>query len=183
MVHTASHRETTTVLGKRSAPSDTEPYRLSRSMTAEDPQTRTLLIDTLELPTLPASTRRRVNPESLAVRLGPELVTELESFVKPGVIEMPSFAIRQEIQERYNVDRRHIYDWFHSKGLRVTKEDKRATVELKTDAMRLNVGLDATICACIDLVRHLETHCASPCRAWASACESQTSPAQVGAGT
>ncbi|KAI0718906.1 hypothetical protein C8T65DRAFT_569913 [Cerioporus squamosus] len=53
---------------------------------------------------------------------------------------MPSFAIRQEIQARYNVDRRHIYDWFHSKGLRVTKEDKRATVELKTDAMRLNVG-------------------------------------------
>ncbi|TFK94981.1 hypothetical protein K466DRAFT_445157, partial [Polyporus arcularius HHB13444] len=52
---------------------------------------------------------------------------------------MPSFAIRQEVQERYNVDRRHIYDWFHSKGLRVTKEDKRATVELKTDAMRLNV--------------------------------------------
>ncbi|RPD82139.1 hypothetical protein L226DRAFT_564747 [Lentinus tigrinus ALCF2SS1-7] len=137
MVHTPSTRETT-VLGKRSAPSDTEPYRLSRSMTAEDPQTRHLLLDTLELPTLPASTRRRVNPESLAVRLGPELVAELESFVKPGIVEMPSFAIRQEIQARYNVDRRHIYDWFHSKGLRVTKEDKRATVELKTDAMRLN---------------------------------------------
>ncbi|RDX51946.1 hypothetical protein OH76DRAFT_230911 [Lentinus brumalis] len=137
MVHTLSNRETT-VLGKRCAPSDTEPYRLSRSMTAEDPQTRNLLLDTLELPTLPASTRRRVNPESLAVRLGPELVAELERHVQPGVIEMPSFAIRQEVQERYNVDRRHIYDWFHSKGLRVTKEDKRATVELKTDAMRLN---------------------------------------------
>ncbi|KAI0361095.1 hypothetical protein OH77DRAFT_1392173 [Trametes cingulata] len=54
---------------------------------------------------------------------------------------MPSFAIRQQIQQRYKVDRRHIYDWFHSKGLRVTKEDKRATVEQKTDAMRMQVGM------------------------------------------
>ncbi|KAI0334459.1 hypothetical protein GY45DRAFT_1242809 [Cubamyces sp. BRFM 1775] len=54
---------------------------------------------------------------------------------------MPSFAIRQQIQQRHKVDRRHIYDWFHSKGLRVTKEDKRATVEQKTDAMRTQVRL------------------------------------------
>ncbi|KAI0778668.1 hypothetical protein BD413DRAFT_465937 [Trametes elegans] len=54
---------------------------------------------------------------------------------------MPSFAIRQQIQMRHKVDRRHIYDWFHSKGLRVTKEDKRATVEQKTDAMRMQASL------------------------------------------
>ncbi|CDO73142.1 hypothetical protein BN946_scf185007.g197 [Trametes cinnabarina] len=92
-----------------------------------------------------ASTRRRVNPESLAVRLGPELVRELESYVKPGEIEMPSFAIRQQIQMRHKVDRRHIYDWFHSKGLRVTKEDKRATVEQKTGAMRMQRQIRRTI--------------------------------------
>ncbi|KAF8433573.1 hypothetical protein L210DRAFT_3411717 [Boletus edulis BED1] len=37
---------------------------------------------------------------------------------------MPSFAVRKELQERYNIDRRHIYDYFHSRGLRVVKEDK-----------------------------------------------------------
>ncbi len=131
----------TTIPAKRSASPDTGvPYRLSRSMTAEIPHSKHLLFDTFELPPPPPSNKRRVNPDSLAIRLGPELVAELESFVQPGVVEMPSFAIRQEIQIRYNVDRRHIYDWFHSKGLRVTKEDKRATVELKTDAMRMQVG-------------------------------------------
>ncbi|KAI5998005.1 hypothetical protein EDD15DRAFT_2162251 [Pisolithus albus] len=37
---------------------------------------------------------------------------------------MPSFAVRKELQERYNVDRRHIYDYFHGRGLRVVKEEK-----------------------------------------------------------
>ncbi|KAH7915722.1 hypothetical protein BJ138DRAFT_917209 [Hygrophoropsis aurantiaca] len=68
--------------------------------------------------------RRRVNPESLALRLGPDLVRDLEALIQPGVIEMPSFAVRKELQERYNIDRRHIYDYFHSRGLRVIKEDK-----------------------------------------------------------
>ncbi|OSD06169.1 hypothetical protein PYCCODRAFT_1464831 [Trametes coccinea BRFM310] len=126
----------TFIPSKRSAPSDCEPLRISRSRVAEDPYNRHLLIDTSP-PPMATSTRRRVNPESLAVRLGPELVQELESYVKPGEIEMPSFAIRQQIQMRHKVDRRHIYDWFHSKGLRVTKEDKRATVEQKTGAMRM----------------------------------------------
>ncbi|KAI6136280.1 hypothetical protein F5141DRAFT_995389, partial [Pisolithus sp. B1] len=36
----------------------------------------------------------------------------------------PQFAIRKELQERYNVDRRPIYDYFHSRGLRVAKEEK-----------------------------------------------------------
>ncbi|KAI0830798.1 hypothetical protein BC628DRAFT_1416300 [Trametes gibbosa] len=122
---------------KRSVPTDSEPSRISRSMTAEDPYSRNLLVHSHSPPPVPASTRRRVNPESLAVRLGPELVKELESYVQNGVVEMPSFAVRQHIQKRHKVDRRHIYDWFHSKGLRVTKEDKRATVEQKTDAMRM----------------------------------------------
>ncbi|KAG1853995.1 hypothetical protein F4604DRAFT_1591404 [Suillus subluteus] len=37
---------------------------------------------------------------------------------------MPSFAVPKELQERYNIDRRHVYDYFHSRGLRVIKEDK-----------------------------------------------------------
>lgn len=68
--------------------------------------------------------RRRVNPESLALRLGPELVGELNALIVPGNRDMPSFAVRKELQERYNIDRRHLYDYFHSKGLRVVKEDK-----------------------------------------------------------
>lgn len=133
----------TTIPAKRKAQPESDLYyRLSRSMTVDVPHSDHLLFDSLEeLPPPPPSNKRRVNPDSLALRLGPEIVAELESFVQPGVIEMPSFAIRQEIQMRYNVDRRHIYDWFHSKGLRVTKEDKRATVESKTDAMRLHVSL------------------------------------------
>ncbi|KAI0652350.1 hypothetical protein C8Q79DRAFT_1005557 [Trametes meyenii] len=126
----------TLVPAKRPASPVSEPLRVSRSMAAEDLYGKNLLIEQSPLP-VATSTRRRVNPESLAVRLGPELVKELESHVKPGAIEMPSFAIRQQIQMRFKVDRRHIYDWFHSKGLRVTKEDKRATVEQKTDAMRM----------------------------------------------
>ena len=76
----------------------------------------------------PASTgtRKRVNIESLASRLGPEVVGELEALVIPGSKEMPSFTARQAIQKRYNINRRHIYDWYHTKGLRVTKEDARA---------------------------------------------------------
>ena len=75
----------------------------------------------------PASngTRKRVNIDSLASRLGPEVVGELEALVVPGSKEMPSFTARQAIQKRYNVNRRHIYDWYHTKGLRVTREDAR----------------------------------------------------------
>lgn len=72
-----------------------------------------------------AAIRRRMNPDSLAGRLGPDLVKELESLLKPGMTEMPSFTVRQEIQQRYNIDRRHVYDWFHNKGLRVTTSEKR----------------------------------------------------------
>lgn len=67
-----------------------------------------------------------MNPDSLAYRLGPELIKELEALLKPGTTEMPSFAVRQEIQKRYSIDRRHIYDWFHNKGLRVSGSDKRS---------------------------------------------------------
>ena len=130
----------TVVSTKRSASLDIIASRISRRNTTDSSANKSLLLDTLPSPSLNASTRRRVNPDSLAVRLGPELVAELQSYVKPGAVEMPSFAIRQDIQKRHNVDRRHIYDWFHSKGLRVTKEDKRATVEQKTDTMRMHVS-------------------------------------------
>lgn len=58
---------------------------------------------------------RRVNPQRLAVRLGPELVAEMEAYIVPGA-KMPSFTVRKDFQERYAVDRRHIYDYFHSRG-------------------------------------------------------------------
>jgi hypothetical protein len=58
---------------------------------------------------------RRVNPQRLAIRLGPELVAEMEAYIVPGA-KMPPFSIRKDFQERYSVDRRHIYDYFHSRG-------------------------------------------------------------------
>ncbi|KAI9444947.1 hypothetical protein H4582DRAFT_866482 [Lactarius indigo] len=69
--------------------------------------------------------RRRVNPESLAARLGPELVAEMEKHIIPGNIGMPPFSVRRDIQIKFGIDRRHIYDFFHSRGLRCLNE--RAT--------------------------------------------------------
>lgn len=66
--------------------------------------------------------RRRVNPESLALRLGSVLVRDLDALVPPGSREIPSFELRKVVQERHNIDRRHVYDYYHSKGLRVMKE-------------------------------------------------------------
>ncbi|KNZ80597.1 hypothetical protein J132_04839 [Termitomyces sp. J132] len=66
---------------------------------------------------------RRVNPQRLAARLGPGIVAEMEALIYPGA-KMPSFEVRRVLQERYSVDRRHIYDYFHSRGLRVAKEDR-----------------------------------------------------------
>jgi hypothetical protein len=68
------------------------------------------------------SQRRRVNPESLAARLGPELVAEMEKHIIPGSIEMPPFSVRRDIQIKFGIDRRHIYDFFHSRGLRCLNE-------------------------------------------------------------
>ncbi|KAF4604753.1 hypothetical protein EYR40_003534 [Pleurotus pulmonarius] len=66
---------------------------------------------------------RRVDPERLACRLDPNLVQDMEILIAQGS-RMPPFEIRKELQERYKVDRRHIYDYFHSRGMRVAKEDK-----------------------------------------------------------
>lgn len=60
---------------------------------------------------------------------------------------MPNFEIRKELQIRYQVDRRHLYDYFHSRGrslscsskddisgntmslgLRVAKEDRHSNL-------------------------------------------------------
>ncbi|RDB29082.1 hypothetical protein Hypma_015956 [Hypsizygus marmoreus] len=70
---------------------------------------------------------RRVNPLRLATRLGPSLVAEMEALIVPGA-KMPPFSVRKDFQERYNVDRRHIYDYFHSRGLRVAKEDRHTNL-------------------------------------------------------
>jgi len=79
------------------------------------------------------SQRRRVNPDTLAVKLGPDLVRDLEALIQPGIIEMPSYAVRKKLQERYSIDRRHIYDYFHSRGLRVIKEDKNGNAIVPKD--------------------------------------------------
>ncbi|KAF9444603.1 hypothetical protein P691DRAFT_711627, partial [Macrolepiota fuliginosa MF-IS2] len=52
----------------------------------------------------------------------------MEALIVPGA-KMPTFAIRKDFQERYCVDRRHIYDYFHSRGLRVAKEDKHTNLK------------------------------------------------------
>lgn len=62
---------------------------------------------------------RRVNPLRLAMRLGPDLVAEMEALIVPGA-KMPTFSVRKDFQERYCVDRRHIYDYFHSRGAQST---------------------------------------------------------------
>lgn len=74
-----------------------------------------------------ASERRRVNPESLALRLGSVLVRDLDALVPPGSREIPSFELRKVVQQRHNIDRRHVYDYYHSKGLRVMKEGSATT--------------------------------------------------------
>ncbi|KAJ7665360.1 hypothetical protein DFH06DRAFT_1470633 [Mycena polygramma] len=66
---------------------------------------------------------RRIDPDRLAIRLGPDLVSEMDAYIVPGA-KMPSFQVRQQFVKKYSVDRRHIYDYFHSRGLRVAKEDK-----------------------------------------------------------
>jgi hypothetical protein len=72
-------------------------------------------------PVLNTNERRRVNPEALASRLGPEVVSALDALVPAGSMEMPSFQARKSVQERYNIDRRHVYDYYHAKGLRVER--------------------------------------------------------------
>ncbi|PPQ64253.1 hypothetical protein CVT24_008656 [Panaeolus cyanescens] len=84
---------------------------------------------------------RRVNPQRLAIRLGPELVAEMEALIVPGA-KMPTFAVRKDFQERYCVDRRHIYDYFHSRGLRVAKEDKHTNL-IRGRAMKAQAQLQA----------------------------------------
>ncbi|KIY72323.1 hypothetical protein CYLTODRAFT_344295 [Cylindrobasidium torrendii FP15055 ss-10] len=37
---------------------------------------------------------------------------------------MPSYEERKKLQEKYQIDRRHLYDYLHSRGLRVRQEDK-----------------------------------------------------------
>lgn len=88
--------------------------------------------------------RRRVNPDSLAKRLGPDLVRDMEKHIYPGNKEMPTFAVRKELQERYNIDRRHIYDYFHSRGLRVVKEDRHGNLLRAREKNRRALFTDVT---------------------------------------
>jgi hypothetical protein len=83
--------------------------------------------------------RRRVNPESLAARLGPELVAEMEKHIIPGSIEMPPFSVRRDIQVKFGIDRRHIYDFFHSRGLRCLNEKtvRNSCLEVSSQLKRI----------------------------------------------
>ena len=65
---------------------------------------------------------RRVNPENLVFRLVPDLLPDIEALILPGNVEIPSFAVQLELQKRYNVDRCHIYNYFHSRGLRSSEK-------------------------------------------------------------
>jgi hypothetical protein len=46
----------------------------------------------------------------------------MEKHITPGSIEMPPFSVRRDIQIKFGIDRRHIYDFFHSRGLRCLNE-------------------------------------------------------------
>ncbi|EPQ60109.1 hypothetical protein GLOTRDRAFT_123866 [Gloeophyllum trabeum ATCC 11539] len=71
-----------------------------------------------------ATQKSRPFSSGIPNRMCAELLKELEALIIPGVTtEMPPYDIRRELQRRYNVDRRLIYDWFRGKGLRV-KEDR-----------------------------------------------------------
>ena len=59
---------------------------------------------------------RRVDPDRLAERLPLDLVKEMDAHIFPGA-KMPVFEVRKSMQERYSVDRRNIYDYFHSRGM------------------------------------------------------------------
>lgn len=109
----------------------------------ESPDTEVLLPDGTDDNTKP----RRVNPLHLAARLGPDLVREMEVHIKPGAY-MPSFSIRKDLQERYNVDRRHLYDYFHSRGLRVAKEERfnNLTRSRMQKAQLAASGAEAEVC-------------------------------------
>nr|GAT59809.1 predicted protein [Mycena chlorophos] len=76
---------------------------------------------------------RRIDPDRLATRLGADLTADLDKFLFPGA-KMPSFAVRQELVKKYSVDRRHIYDYLHSRGLRVAKEDRHLNLSRKAAA-------------------------------------------------
>ncbi|KAI0035131.1 hypothetical protein K488DRAFT_83337 [Vararia minispora EC-137] len=80
-----------------------------------------------------ANERRRVNPDSLAERLGPEVVAELERHIIPGETEMPPFSVRRDIQVKFGIDRRHIYDFYHSRGLRCLRNER--AVQKKDDSV------------------------------------------------
>jgi hypothetical protein len=82
---------------------------------------------------------RRVNPQRLALRLGPDLVAEMEALIVPGA-KMPTFAVRKDFQERYCVDRRHIYDYFHSRG----KSGYAFSYQRDTDFFQASVWLRRT---------------------------------------
>ncbi|KAF9556419.1 hypothetical protein CPC08DRAFT_694466 [Agrocybe pediades] len=69
----------------------------------------------------------------------------MEELIVPGA-KMPTFAVRKDFQERYCVDRRHIYDYFHSRGLRVAKEDKHTNL-IRGRAMKAQAQAQAQLAA------------------------------------
>ncbi|KAG6897960.1 hypothetical protein C0992_008350 [Termitomyces sp. T32_za158] len=130
---------------------------------------------------------RRVNPHRLAARLGPEIVADMEALIYPGA-KMPSFEVRRVIQERYSVDRRHIYDYFHSRGLRVAKEDRHLnltrgrlskTLERQTARKPPVASYDTKRCTVKTDLQSGENEQVMNPEEDSSIAETQTSPAQA----
>lgn len=92
----------------------------------------------------PPVKNRRVDPVRLAAKLGPELVAEMDKLIQPGG-KMPPFDVRKTLHDRFNVDRRHVYDYFHSKGLRVVREDKHGNLARGRNSLRERSNLAAQV--------------------------------------
>lgn len=94
----------------------------SRRMTrGSSPSMSPTLSTSVSLPNLQRS--RRVNPDVLVNRLPPGLVVEMDKLIKSDPHSMPSYSVRKELQERYDVDRRPIYEYFHAQGCRVIRKN------------------------------------------------------------
>lgn len=66
---------------------------------------------------------RRVNPDVLVNRLPAGLVADMDKLVREDPHTMPSYAVRKELQERYDIDRRPIYEYFHAHGCRMIRKN------------------------------------------------------------
>jgi hypothetical protein len=53
---------------------------------------------------------------------------------------MPPFSVRRDIQIKFGIDRRHIYDFFHSRGLRCLNEKAVRSSHLDVSYQFASIG-------------------------------------------